>query len=213
MHKLIYCEFEQIIGQYYKPINKDDLSKTLLKAGLEEAEYVCVDRIDKHQLSKIRRISGGVDVNKDIVEFYYDEGTEERVRKYFQTHILCNIGKSYYLDLINDVVTLVRKDCAIDEGQADEFLGLAEKAKGLILSATTITTTSIQGRTARAAKENEALTDMAGFLAKVFIHCIQHKREVKNIFSPPFHNLMPQNIHFTGRICAYQILQLFRGIR
>ena len=102
MHKLIYCEFEQIIGQYYKPVNKDELSKTLLKAGLEEPEYGCVDRIDKHQLSKIRRISGGVDVNKDIVEFYYDKGAEERTRKYFQTRILGNIGKSYYLDLINE---------------------------------------------------------------------------------------------------------------
>ena len=85
VHKLIYCEFEQIIGQYYKPVNKDELSKTLLKAGLEEPEYGCVDRIDKHQLSKIRRISGGVDVNKDIVEFYYDKGAEERTRKYFRS--------------------------------------------------------------------------------------------------------------------------------
>lgn len=199
MHKLIYCEFEQIIGQYYKPVNKDELSKTLLKAGLEEPEYGCVDRIDKHQLSKIRRISGGVDVNKDIVEFYYDKGAEERTRKYFQTRILGNIGKSYYLDLINDVAVLIMKDSTIDGAQAGEFLGLAEKAKGLIMSAMAIMPADMPGRTAKAVKENEALTAMAGYLAKVFIHCIQHKREAKYIFPPPFHNLMPQNIQFTGR--------------
>lgn len=199
MHKLIYCEFEQVIGKYYKPINKDDLSKSLLKAGLEETEYGCVDRIDKHQLSKIRRINGGVDVNKDIVEFYYDKKAEERTRKYFQTHILCNIGKSYYLDLINDVAILIQSDKSIDQCQAGEFLELAERAKELIMSAMTIVATDMPGRTARAAKEYEASTAVAEYLAIVLIHCIQHKRETKSIFLSPFHNLMPQNIQFTGR--------------
>lgn len=199
MHKLIYCEFEQIIRDFYKPINKDDLSKTLLKAGLKESEYYCVELIDKHQLSKIRRLSGGIDVNKDIVEFYYDKDVDERTIRYFQSHILPNIGRSHYLDLIAQFNKLIQIDTFIDPKQASIYVRLAEIAEQAIVSTMNMNSNTIQERSTKASKESEAYRIVAEFLAKVFIYCIQQKRELKNMSLMPVHNLMSQNHKFTGR--------------
>lgn len=199
MHKLIYCEFEQIIRDFYKPINKDDLSKTLLKAGLKESEYGCVEQIDKHQLSKIRRLNGGVDVNKDIVEFYYDEDIDERTIGYFQSHILPNIGKSHYLDLIAQFNKLIQSDTFIDPKQASIYVRLSEIAEQAIASTMNMNSNTMSERTTKESKEHEARKKVAEFLAKVFIYCIQQKRELKNMSLTPVHNLMNQNPKFTGR--------------
>lgn len=199
MHKLIYCEFEQIIRDFYKPINKDDLSKALLKAGLKESEYGCVEQIDKHQLSKIRRLNGGVDVNKDIVEFYYDEDIDERTIGYFQSHILPNIGKSHYLDLIAQFNKLIQSDTFIEPKQASIYVHLAEIAEQSIVLMMNMNSNTVQERNEKASKESETYRIVAEFLAKVFIYCIQQKRELKNMSLMPVHNLMGQNPKFTGR--------------
>ncbi len=199
MRKLIYYEFEQAIEQFHKPINKEDLSRKLLKAGLKEAEYNCVDLIDKHQLSKIRRIDGGVDVNKDIVAYSHDEGAEGRAAKYFHDHVLPGIGKRHYLDLISRFTELIQSDTFINPKKAAIYIQDARNAEDEIVSMMNMGSATKQEREAKALKEEEASTATANFVAKVFIHCIQQKREINNTLPLAFHNLMSQNPKFTGR--------------
>lgn len=194
---LSYSEFDQLLFSFCKDSTKEEFSRTLLKAGLKESDYNCIDQMDKFIISKMR--TGVRNVTKAIVGFYCDQYANERTAKYFQSHILCQIGEDSYLNLIKKINELISNDGSIEVDQANKFSDYSKAARDLIKSAMAIGDKNREERTAKATKKNEALEAMSKYLAEVFVYCIQHKNKPKEVLSLPLHNLMSQNTQFTGR--------------